>query len=164
LNLSIIFTPNAQLQWNVLTGAALISGDQTTTPKLTGLPRGLTQIEVVATNGDCEDRYTINITVNSSDSPECRDNEIVVPKGFSPNGDGTADFFIIENLNGRSAQLQVFNRWGQKVFESSDPNARWDGRWKGREDCPEGVYYVLIKARDRKGKLYDFSTTLTLIR
>ena len=163
LNLSITFTPNAQLQWNVLTGAALISGDQTTTPKLTGLPRGLTQIEVVATNGDCEDRDTINITVNSSDSPECRDNEIVVPKGFSPNGDGTADFFIIENLNGRSAQLQVFNRWGQKVYEADAYQNDWNGSAnKGvvlfGEQLPEGTYYYLINIEGEVETRKDFIT------
>jgi gliding motility-associated-like protein len=163
LNLSITFTPNAQLQWNVLTGAALISGDQTTTPKLTGLPRGLTQIEVVATNGDCEDRDTINITVNSSDSPECRDNEIVVPKGFSPNGDGTADFFIIENLNGRSAQLQVFNRWGQIVYEADAYQNDWNGSAnKGvvlfGEQLPEGTYYYLINIEGEVETRKDFIT------
>jgi gliding motility-associated-like protein len=163
LNLSITFTPNAQLQWNVLTGAALISGDQTTTPRLTGLPRGLTQIEVVATNGDCEDRDTINITVNSSDSPECRDNEIVVPKGFSPNGDGTADFFFIENLNGRNAQLEVFNRWGQKVYEAENYQNNWDGTANSGvvlygEQLPEGTYYYLLTIEGEDQTRKDFIT------
>ncbi len=163
LVLSINFSQGAQLQWNVLSGAALVTSDQTTTPKLSGLPRGLTQIEVVATNGDCEDRDTINITVNSADSPECRDNEIVVPKGFSPNGDGTADFFIIENLNGRNAQLQVFNRWGQKVYEADSYQNDWNGSAnKGivlfGEQLPEGTYYYLINIEGEVETRKDFIT------
>ena len=163
LVLSINFSQGAQLQWNVFSGAALVTSDQTTIPKLLGLPRGLTQIEVVATNGDCEDRDTINITVNSSDSPECRDNEIVVPKGFSPNGDGTADFFIIENLNGRNAQLQVFNRWGQKVYEADSYQNDWNGSAnKGivlfGEQLPEGTYYYLINIEGEVETRKDFIT------
>lgn len=163
LVLSINFSQGAQLQWNVLLGAALVTSDQTTTPKLSGLPRGLTQIEVVATNGDCEDRDTINITVNSADSPECRNNEIVVPKGFSPNGDGTADFFIIENLNGRNAQLQIFNRWGQKVYEADSYQNDWNGSAnKGivlfGEQLPEGTYYYQLNIEGEVETRKDFIT------
>ncbi|MFN5371542.1 MAG: Ig-like domain-containing protein [Bacteroidia bacterium] len=163
LNLSISYSTNAQLQWNVLSGAALISGDQTNNPKLSGLPRGLTQIEVVATNGDCESRDTLNITVSSADSPECRNNEIVVPKGYSPNGDGTADFFVIENLNGRNAQLQIFNRWGQMVYESDAYQNDWNGTAnKGivlfGEQLPEGTYYYLLNIEGEVETRKDFIT------
>jgi gliding motility-associated-like protein len=163
LVLSIAFSANAQLQWNVLSGAALISSEQTTTPKLSGLPRGLTQIEVIATNGDCEVRDTINITVNGADSPECRNNELIVPKGFSPNGDGTADFFIIENLNGRNAQLEVFNRWGQKVYEAENYQNNWDGTANAGvvlygEQLPEGTYYYLLTIEGEDQTRKDFIT------
>lgn len=163
LNLSISFTSNAQLQWNVLTGAALISGEQTTNPKLSGLPRGLTQIEVIATNGDCESRDTLAITVLGADSPECRDNEIVVPKGYSPNGDGTADFFFIENLNGRNAQLEIFNRWGQKVYEADAYQNDWNGTANRGivmfgEQLPEGTYYYLLNIEGETETRKDFIT------
>jgi gliding motility-associated-like protein len=163
LVLAINFSQGAQLQWNVLSGAALVSSDQSTTPKLSGLPRGVTQIEVIATNGDCESRDTINITVNSADSPECRNNEIVVPTGFSPNGDGTADFFIIENLNGRNALLQVFNRWGQKVYEAESYQNDWNGSAnKGivlfGEQLPEGTYYYQLNIEGEAETRKDFIT------
>jgi gliding motility-associated-like protein len=151
------------LQWNILSGAALVSSDQTTSPKLSGLPRGATQIEVVAINGDCEARDTINITVNGADSPECRNNEINVPKGFSPNSDGTADFFVIENLNGRNAQLEVFNRWGQKVYESASYQNDWDGTANTGavlfgEQLPEGTYYYLLNIEGEVETRKDFIT------
>jgi gliding motility-associated-like protein len=147
----------------VLSGAALISSEQTTTPKLSGLARGLTLIEVIATNGDCEVRDTISITVNGSDSPECRNNEIVVPRGFSPNGDGTADFFIIENLNGRNAQLEIFNRWGQKVYESDDYQNNWDGTANTGvvllgEQLPEGTYYYQLRIEGEDQIRTDYFT------
>jgi len=163
LVLSINFSQGAQLQWNVLSGAALITGDQTTAPKLSSLPRGVTQIEVIAINGDCEDRDTINITVNSADSPECRNTEIIVPSGYSPNGDGTADFFVIENLNGRNAQLQVFNRWGQKVYEADSYQNDWNGiANKGivlfGEQLPEGTYYYFLNIEGETETRKDFIT------
>jgi gliding motility-associated-like protein len=115
---------------------------------------------IVRDTGFCSDTSTAIIEI---EEPET-DKNMFVPNVFTPNGDSLNDYYQPYETGLQELELRIFNRWGQKVFESSDPNARWDGRWKGREDCPEGVYYVLIKARDRKGKLYDFSTTLTLIR
>jgi gliding motility-associated-like protein len=119
-----------------------------------------TIILIVRDTGQCSDTAS---TVIEIEEPET-DKNMFVPNVFTPNGDSLNDYYQPYETGLQELELRIFNRWGQKVFESSDPNQRWDGRWKGREDCPEGVYYVLIKARDRKGKLYDFSTTLTLIR
>jgi gliding motility-associated-like protein len=163
LTLAINFGANAQLQWNIIAGAALISGDQTNTPKLSGLPRGITQIEVVATNGDCESRDTIAITVVGADSPECRNTEVVVPKGFSPNGDGNFDFFQIENLNGRAARLEIRNRWGQMVYQSENYQNDWDGRANRGlvafgDLLPEGTYYYQLQIEGEDEILKDFIT------
>jgi gliding motility-associated-like protein len=54
---------------------------------------------------------------------------LYVPNAFSPNGDGTNDVFrplIFGDI--RSFNFQVFNRWGQQVFQTSEPGAGWDGR------------------------------------
>ena len=61
------------------------------------------------------------------------DYSIFVPNAFTPNGDGNNDFFeiygkikAIEFL-----EIQLFNRWGEKVFESNDHHFKWDGTFKG---------------------------------
>ena len=157
------FSQGAQLQWNIISGAALISGDQTNAPKLTGLARGQNQLEVIATNGDCAARDTINITVLGADSPECRNTEVVVPKGFSPNGDGNFDFFQIENLNGRAAQLEIRNRWGQMVYQADNYQNDWNGTANRGlvpfgEVLPEGTYYYQLQIEGEVEIRKDFIT------
>ena len=163
LVLTINFSQGAQLQWNILSGAALISGDQTNAPKLSGLARGITQIAVVAVNGDCEARDTINVTVLGADSPECRNTEVIVPKGFSPNGDGNFDFFQIENLNGRAARLEIRNRWGQMVYQADNYQNDWDGRANRGlvafgDLLPEGTYYYQLQIEGEDEIRKDFIT------
>ena len=76
----------------------------------------------------------------------CVDNcpEYWLPNVFSPNGDGENDSFMaIEPFNYiESIHIQIFNRWGQLVFESKDPYFRWDGNsLVNNEAVPSGVYY-----------------------
>ncbi len=65
-----------------------------------------------------------------------------LPNTFTPNGDGQNDIFkpypfcFIDNVN-----FKVFNRWGQLVFETSDPNINWDGKNLNGQDLAEGTYY-----------------------
>jgi gliding motility-associated-like protein len=68
--------------------------------------------------------------------------EFTVPEGFSPNGDGINDEFEIlglETIDG--TQVQIFNRWGTVVFESSNykPGNFWDG-----DNLPDGTYFYII--------------------
>ncbi len=76
--------------------------------------------------------------------------DLNIPNVFTPNADGINDYFEIENLEHYpQAQIQIFNRWGKKVFEHSDYYGNW---WDGR-DQPDGVYYyVLIYSRGGERK------------
>ncbi len=76
----------------------------------------------------------------------CVDNcpEYWLPNVFSPNGDGENDYFMaIAPFNYiESIHIQIFNRWGQVVFESNDPYFNWNGdRLDNNEIAPSGVYY-----------------------
>ncbi len=67
-----------------------------------------------------------------------------LPNTFTPNGDGFNDFFhpclIYRYI--RSVDFKVTNRWGQLVFETSDPEINWDGKDQNTgQDLPEGVYF-----------------------
>src|SRR5690606_26339657 len=68
---------------------------------------------------------------------------INVPNVFTPNGDGMGDYFLPRQLLGRNIatfEMHIYNRWGQKVFETKSNNGRgWDGKLNG-EDQPTGVY------------------------
>lgn len=66
--------------------------------------------------------------------------DIYAPNAFSPNGDGLNDEFnIVSPATLGSFRLQVFNRWGQQIFETTDQNRGWDGKSKGKLS-PVGVY------------------------
>lgn len=82
----------------------------------------------------CEDKTVQVVTVRQ---------EFKIPEGFSPNGDGINDTFEIQGLDGISgASLQIFNRWGGVIFESSNyvPGQFWDG-----DDSPDGTYFYVLK-------------------
>ena len=59
--------------------------------------------------------------------------------------------------------MEVYNRWGQKVFESADPNARWDGTVDGK-DAPSDVYIYVIFYRGGDNALQFAKGEVTLLR
>ena len=69
--------------------------------------------------------------------------KIVIPNSFSPNGDQLNDKFgVVEIENLRGFTLSVYNRWGQKLFETQSKDVRWDGTYKGVK-CEVGTYFYL---------------------
>ena len=74
-----------------------------------------------------------------------------LPNAFTPNGDGQNDIFkpypycFIDEV-----EFIVFNRWGQKVFETNDPDLNWNGQNLNGEDVPEGTYYYTCKIFERR--------------
>ncbi len=89
---------------------------------------------------------------------------VVVPTGFSPNGDGYNDVLAIADYN--VVQLnafKIYNRWGKPIFESTDLEASWDGTYKG-VDAALGVYIYFLQATDRNGKVHTYKGNITLIR
>lgn len=69
----------------------------------------------------------------------------IVPTGFTPNGDGLNDVFLPFIQNAESMLFEIYNRWGEKIFESDDLAVGWDGTYKGIH-LPEGVYVWTLKA------------------
>lgn len=68
---------------------------------------------------------------------------------FSPNGDGINDFFTIRGIEHfPQNRLQIFNRWGNLVFDGRDYQGNWDGSWLGAT-VPDGTYFYLLTLPDR---------------
>ncbi len=96
--------------------------------------------QVVVTNQDsCTAIATFIVTVVPNYN-------IYIPNAFSPVGNGANDFWqIFGDLSSvKQVYVMVFNRIGEKVFESDDMNFKWDGTYKG-QPAPEGVYVYSIK-------------------
>jgi gliding motility-associated-like protein len=69
----------------------------------------------------------------------------VIPNTFTPNNDGINDVWVIQNLADYiDCHIQVFDRYGQRVFESKGYTNPWDGTYKGRS-IPFGTYYYIIE-------------------
>jgi len=70
--------------------------------------------------------------------------EIVIPNGFSPNGDGKNDKWLIDLISQFPANtVEVYNRWGELLFYSQGYTVPFDGKFKGK-DLPVGTYYYII--------------------
>jgi len=90
-----------------------------------------------------------------------------VPNSFTPNGDGINDYFFPRQLLSQGVvgfTMQVFNRWGQVIFETGNPNGRgWDGKFN-EKDQPQGVYIYQIQVSLKNGKSENYKGNVTLIR
>lgn len=78
---------------------------------------------------------------------ECK---LEVPNIFSPNGDGINDNFVVSGVGLKTYSASIFDRWGRKVFESTDVTQSWDGK-----NVDDGTFYYVIKAESNAGKLFD---------
>ena len=90
--------------------------------------------------------------------------DIFVPNAFSPNNDGKNDKFrVIAADNYKRFKLQIYNRWGQLVFETADINKSWDGRFHDVLQSPD-VYVYYLEIQTASNKKITKKGTVTLIR
>jgi gliding motility-associated-like protein len=75
----------------------------------------------------------------------------VLPNTFTPNGDGSNDFFKPRvNLFIEKIQFQVYNQWGNLVFETSDPVINWEGTTKAGQPLADGTYHYSCKVFEKR--------------
>ena len=87
-----------------------------------------------------------------------------IPSAFTPNGDGINDFFGVKAEGIKSFNLQVFNRWGEIVFESENITHLWDGSFKGERIKNTDVYVYQVKATGLNNKpLPEENGSVTLV-
>lgn len=91
---------------------------------------------------------------------------IYVPNAFTPNSDGLNDVFRAKGFGIVKYQIQIFDRWGEKIYKSEDINEGWDGKYQGRggEIVQEGVYTWLINVTNVFGKAHELKGHVTLIK
>ena len=104
------------------------------------------------------------LMANNVSSVEPIPTDFFIPEGFSPNGDGTNDLFVIRGiLNYPANTFVIFNRWGNKVFETNSYQNTWDGKATiglriGGEELPIGTYFYILDLKDSspifKGTIY----------
>jgi gliding motility-associated-like protein len=107
---------------------------------------------------DYFDSIKIDVDVVVCDKPN-----IHVPNIFTPNGDGKNDVLYMTGDYVRSIKFMIFDRWGEKVFETNNSNEGWDGRFRG-QDCQNGVYYYRLEVECEADRSFSTSGDVTLIR
>jgi gliding motility-associated-like protein len=111
--------------------------DDTTDPNTIAAPTASTIYNlIVSTIHACKNIDDILITVLES--------AVVMPSGFSPNGDGENDMIGALGLPLIDFTLMIFDRWGAKVFETNNVTQHWDGKYNNK-DQPAGTYVYFIK-------------------
>lgn len=99
-------------------------------------------IQLIITNeGGCKDSFKVKICVLDTVS-------IFMPDAFSPNDDETNEVFKIYAKSVVQSNLQIYNRWGEKLFESDGLKKGWDGTYKGNL-CPTDYYIYHIKYKGK---------------
>lgn len=76
--------------------------------------------------------------------------EAIIPNVFSPNGDGKNDVFEVRGLGVQEFSMEVYNRWGQKMYETNSPVRGWKGQVDNESDLPvpDGTYFYIVSYRD----------------
>ena len=98
-----------------------------------------------------------------------KERRVLVPTGFTPNGDGVNDLLTVHGKSGTMIQVfQVFDRWGELLYEQfdipiNDLTMGWDGTFKTR-DMPAGVYVWYLEAQYDDGMVESFKGETTLLR
>jgi gliding motility-associated-like protein len=117
---------------------------------------GIYQVQlIVSNNSQCADTATTTIIVY----------DLTVPNVFSPNGDNVNDVFTINSIGVESVDVEIYNRWGIKVYAWSTPHGGWDGtNIINGFQCDNGTYYYILKETDILGKVYQKTGFVTLIR
>ena len=122
---------------------------------------GTTEVTLRTTlnQGEMEiDPVTFTVTVSES--------KLTFPNAFSPNnGDEINNTFKVKEYQSIvEFHAYIFNRWGQKLYEWTDPAGDgWDGTYKGK-DVKEGVYFLLCRAKGADGQEYNIRKDVNLLR
>ncbi len=117
--------------------------------------------------------YTVTLTaisqfgcVDSLSKPEyirvVPPGNMYLPNAFTPNGNGNNDMLYVYGNGFKYFDLNIFNRWGEKVFETEDQGSGWDGRYKGTLVSP-GIYSYILKVIFLNGRTVDTKGTITVI-
>lgn len=135
--------------------------DNPNTDNVVASPLVTTEYTLTLTEGEkCSRTEKVNITVFKAD---CSESSIFIPNTFSPNNDGKNDKLMVRGNYISQLYFAVYNRWGEKVFETSNKSIGWDGNYLNNAADP-GVFGWYLKATCRDGETKEMKGNVTLIR
>lgn len=111
--------------------------------------------------GGCVQSDTIYVTARM---PEAT---VYIPNSFTPNEDGVNDLFKVVGEEFEDFEILIYNRWGERIFQSNDPNLGWDGSLnnQGEYYLPNGIYPYTMKYKSTcKADIEEVEGHITLLR
>lgn len=125
-----------------------------------------TEVDPDQNGNPTDNNEPTNIALHSLQPEESE--TVFIPEGFSPNGDGINDRFVIQRVPvGVTVQLAIYNRWGNLVYQNGNYTNDWDGTANQgiktsdtKQGLPDGTYYYQIRLSDGR----EYVRFLTLAR
>ncbi len=118
------------------------------------IPKVCYRVKAVSTTG--------TVSYSNTDCAKGR-STLFVPNAFTPNGDGYNNVFKIVGAYIKEYELNIYNRYGEKIYTSYSLEDSWDGMYKN-ETAQEGAYLYVINAKGIDYKTHNYSGTVTLLR
>jgi gliding motility-associated-like protein len=144
---SIILNPSYNFFYNFGDGNSINSNGATHSYEAPGIYL-ITQI--VLNEFGCTDSTKNIVTIQ----PEFR---FWIPNSFTPDNNSVNDIFMPVAIGVEKYEFDIFNRWGQKIFHTMDPNVGWDGTLKGIE-CQQDIYTWRISYFNVVDKVTEIKT------
>jgi gliding motility-associated-like protein len=104
---------------------------------------------------------TYRLTVTSAEGCTSTDEitikvqqDVLIPNTFTPNNDGTNDVWVIKNIEDYpGCKIEIFNRWGNKVYDSAGYSQPWNGTANNGQELPVTTYFYTIDLKDGRKPL-----------
>jgi len=113
---------------------------------------------------DCNDTLEKSITVSDTANYYPPYVMLPLPNIFTPNSDGTNDYFYPKMRYVSEMSCIIHDRWGRKVYELKAPNDKWNGNDEKGRECAPGTYFYIFSAKDINGKEYSSTGYVQLQR
>jgi gliding motility-associated-like protein len=147
---------NYTFQWSPSEGINNVNTDN-----VLASPTATTEYTLTVTEGsNCSISDKVKIYVFK---PDCTESGIFIPNTFTPNADNRNDKLFVRGNYIQQLYFAIYNRWGEKIFETTDKNLGWDGYYQGSLSDP-GVFGWYLKATCKRGETVEMKGNITLIR
>jgi gliding motility-associated-like protein len=156
VQITLSIAPSTGNETIVWTPSAGLSCDDCINPIASPTETTIYTVVVTDENG-CSSTETLLIEVNNP----C--GELFVPTIFTPNGDGLHDEICVMGGCIATLDFAVFNRWGERVFQTNDPNECWDGKFRDKEVNTGVFVYKAVGTRD-DGTSFKLSGSINVVK